>query len=60
MYFQEAGDFVTTAVYDRSALRVGASIPGPAVVEEAGSTLVIAPGASAVVADNGNIVVTLI
>jgi len=59
VYFQEAGDFVTTAVYDRSALRFGARIQGPAVVEEAGSTLVIAPGASAVVADNGNIVVTL-
>jgi N-methylhydantoinase A len=59
VYFQEAGDFVTTAVYERSALRFGERIAGPAVVEEAGSTLVIAPGASAVVADNGNIVVTL-
>lgn len=59
VYFQEAGDFVTTPVYDRSRLPCGATLPGPAVVEEAGSTLVIAPGASAVVADNGNIVVTL-
>ena len=59
VYFQEAGDYVTTAVYDRSALTAGTSILGPAVVEEAGSTLVIAPGASAVVAPNGNIVVTL-
>ncbi len=59
VYFQEAGDYVTTAVYDRSALSAGTTITGPAVVEEAGSTLVIAPGATAVVAAGGNIVVTL-
>jgi len=59
VYFHEAGDFVSTAVYDRGALAAGARISGPAVLEEAGSTLVIAPGAAAVVASNGNIVVTL-
>jgi N-methylhydantoinase A len=59
VYFHEAGDYVTTTVYDRSALAAGMPITGPAVVEEAGSTLVVAPGASAIVAANGNIVVTL-
>ncbi len=59
VYFQETNDYVTTAVYDRDALAPAAAISGPAVVEEAGSTLVIPPGASAVVADNGNIIVTL-
>ena len=59
VYFQEAGDYVDTAVYDRNALPPGTTITGPAVVEEAGSTLVIAPGASASVAANGNIIVAL-
>ena len=54
-----SGDYVTTTVYDRSTLAAGTPIAGPAVVEEAGSTLVVAPGASATVAANGNIVVTL-
>jgi N-methylhydantoinase A len=59
VYFQEARDYVRTAVYDRSALGAGSRIDGPAVVEEAGSTLVIAPGASATVAESGNMIVTL-
>jgi N-methylhydantoinase A len=59
VYFQEAGDYVSTPVYDRLGLACGRTLEGPALVEEAGSTLVIAPGASAVVAGNGNIIVTL-
>ena len=59
VYFPEAGDYVTTTVYDRSTLAAGTLIAGPAVVEEAGSTLVLAPGASAAVVANGNIVVTV-
>ena len=59
VYFPEAGDYVTTAVYDRSTLAAGTLIAGPAVVEEAGSTLVLPPGASATVVANGNIVVTV-
>jgi N-methylhydantoinase A len=58
-YFAEAGGFVETAVYDRSHLRAGDELAGPAVVEEDGSTLVVGPGASARVAPSGNIIVTL-
>jgi N-methylhydantoinase A len=46
-------------VYDRSHLRAGDELAGPAVVEEDGSTLVVGPGASARVAPSGNIIVTL-
>jgi N-methylhydantoinase A len=59
VYFQEAGDYVSTPIYDRTALGPGAAIAGPALIEEAGSTLVIVPGASAVVAANGNTIVSL-
>ena len=58
-YFAEAGGFVETAVYERSHLRAGDELAGPAVVEEDGSTLVVGPGASARVAPSGNIIVTL-
>jgi len=57
VYFQEAGDYVATRVYDRNLLAAGTAISGPAVVEDAGSTLVLPPGAAAVVTANGNIIV---
>jgi N-methylhydantoinase A len=43
-YFAEAGGFVPTPVYDRYALRSGASFDGPAIIEERESTAVIGPG----------------
>jgi N-methylhydantoinase A len=46
-------------VYDRTRLVPGDELRGPAVVEEEGSTLVIAPGGVGRVAPSGNIVVTL-
>ncbi|HET9492039.1 MAG TPA: hydantoinase/oxoprolinase family protein [Methylomirabilota bacterium] len=58
-YFPEAGGFVDTAVLDRAGLMVGEILEGPAVVEDAGSTLVIGPGATARVAATGNIVLAL-
>jgi N-methylhydantoinase A len=58
-YFPEAGGFVETAVYERSRLAVGETLGGPAVIEDEGSTLVIGPRATALMAATGNIVVTL-
>jgi N-methylhydantoinase A len=58
-YFAERGGFVETAVYDRDRLAVGDEIPGPAVVEEEGSTLVVGPDTAASVAPTGNLIVTL-
>jgi N-methylhydantoinase A len=58
-YFPERHRFEETSVYDRARLRPGDAIRGPAVIEEAGSTLVIGPGGAARVAASGNIVVTL-
>ncbi|MBX9594502.1 MAG: hydantoinase/oxoprolinase family protein [Roseomonas sp.] len=54
-WFGEA--FVETAVIDRTALRPGDSVTGPAVVEERESTLVLPPGATATCDEGLNLVV---
>jgi N-methylhydantoinase A len=43
-FFPPLGGYVETPVYDRYALRPGARLAGPAIVEERESTLVVAPG----------------
>ena len=54
-----AGGFVATTVYDRKRLGVGASITGPALIEEPESTLLLPPGCTATVQANGNIIVAV-
>ncbi len=54
-WFGEA--FVDTTVIDRTALRPGDSVTGPAVVEERESTLVLPPGATATCDEGLNLVV---
>lgn len=56
-YFPESGGFVDTPVYARPTLGSGASISGPAIVEEAESTVVLLPGSCANVDRYGNILV---
>jgi N-methylhydantoinase A len=58
-YFTEAGGFTETTVYDRDRLLAGAVFSGPALVEDAGSTLVVGPGGRAEMMLSGSIVVTL-
>ena len=43
-YFDTAGGYVETPVYDRYALEPGARVEGPALIEERESTAVIPPG----------------
>lgn len=50
--------WVDTPVYDGTALGSGAVIPGPALIEEPFTVVVVAPGAVARVDDAGNYVVT--
>jgi N-methylhydantoinase A len=45
VYFQEAGGFVETPVYDHYALAPGQEFPGPAIVEQRESTVVVGPKA---------------
>ncbi len=44
VYHLEAGRFLPTAIYEGQGLAPGARLPGPAIVQYAGTTLVIAPG----------------
>jgi N-methylhydantoinase A len=43
-WFREAGDFVETPIYDRSELRHGDGVEGPAIIEQTDSTTVCPPG----------------
>ena len=59
VYFPEAGAYVETKVYDRAALPAGVKVPGPAIVEEAESTLVVGPDGTMHVDPHGNLIVDL-
>jgi N-methylhydantoinase A len=59
VYFAEAGDFAEAVVYDRDRLPAGARFSGPALVEDAGSTLVIGPSGTAKVERSGSIIVEI-
>jgi N-methylhydantoinase A len=50
VFFKETG-FTLCPVYDRTKLPVDAAIRGPAIVEEASSTVVVYPGQSATVTE---------
>ena len=58
-YFPERSGFVETPIYDRYALAAGATIVGPAIVEERESTTVLPPGAKATVDAYANLLVEL-
>ncbi|SIS65968.1 N-methylhydantoinase A [Roseivivax lentus] len=47
-----------TAIYDRLALPVGAVIPGPAILEQADTTVLIEPGLAGEVDRFGNTIIT--
>ncbi|PXY18103.1 hypothetical protein BAY59_34835 [Prauserella coralliicola] len=49
---------VDTAIYERDALAVGQSVPGPAVVEEWTTTTVVPPGWLLEVDELGNMIIT--
>jgi N-methylhydantoinase A len=55
-YFTEAGDFVTTPVFDWAALLAGDRITGPAVVQAPDTTVVVPPARHAVLDGNHNLV----
>jgi N-methylhydantoinase A len=57
--FAAGAALIDTPVYERAALGIGSHIAGPAVIEEASSTLLVPPGASAEVDAAGNIVIDL-
>ena len=59
VYHGKAHGWQATAVYDRDLLSAGATIPGPAVIEEMSSTTVIGPTHRALVDHYGTLVISL-
>ena len=57
VYFRELGR-VVCSVYDRRDLGVGAEVSGPAIIQEASSTVVVYPGQSAAATQFGTIEIT--
>lgn len=57
-YFAEVG-YLDSAVYDRYALEPGDCVEGPAMIEEAESTCVLAPGDRATVDVNRNLIIDI-
>ncbi|HEY6380211.1 MAG TPA: hydantoinase/oxoprolinase family protein, partial [Pseudolabrys sp.] len=55
-YFPECGGFVSTAVYDRYALKPKMEFDGPAIVEERESTLIVGARGSARVDESLNVI----
>ena len=59
VWFPETGGFTECPVYDRSRLRAGDRLQGPAIVEERDSTLVLPPQAEAEVDGQGHVILDL-
>jgi N-methylhydantoinase A len=57
VYFDEVGDFSETPVFGRGQLPTGASIAGPAIVEQMDTTVLIPPNSRARVDDRLNLVI---
>jgi N-methylhydantoinase A len=59
VYFAEAGGFVDTPTFDRSQLRAGNEVAGPALVEEHASNTVVHPRDVLRVDAFGNLVIAI-
>ncbi|MEE9149766.1 MAG: hydantoinase/oxoprolinase family protein, partial [Candidatus Tectomicrobia bacterium] len=54
VFFDEAGGFVDSNIYDRDRLAPGSSIDGPAILEGMDSTVLINPGWAGAIDEYGN------
>jgi len=59
VYFEEAGGFVTTGIYDGDRMEVGNLVEGPAVVELSTTTIVVPPRGKIEVTPYGSILMEL-
>jgi len=54
VFFEEAGGFISTSIYDGDAVAHGNTLEGPAVVEQKVTTIVLPPGYSLEVTRHGD------
>jgi N-methylhydantoinase A len=59
VWFPEAGGYVDTAVIDRQAFASGATITGPAIIEDPDSTTVLLPGDVARISAEGHLIIDI-
>ncbi len=57
VFFADAGGFIETALYERSRLRAGHAVVGPAIIEEVDSTTLVHAGYRAAVDEFGNLLI---
>lgn len=58
VFFGESGGFVECPIYHRSRLETNRTVPGPAVIQELGSTTLVHPGSRFHLDDYANILIT--
>jgi N-methylhydantoinase A/oxoprolinase/acetone carboxylase beta subunit len=58
-WFPEAGGYVATQIIDRQALANGATITGPAIIEDPDSTTVVLPGDVARLGGPGHLIIDI-
>ncbi|NGM86122.1 hydantoinase/oxoprolinase family protein [Parapusillimonas sp. SGNA-6] len=56
-YFPEEGRYIDTPVYDRNVLPAGSEIPGPAILEQLDTTVLVLPGDSCLVHSSGHLLI---
>ena len=59
MYLADRNDYAQVPVYERDQLHVGQALAGPAIVQEASSTLILPPDSKAHVDASGSLMVRL-
>ncbi|GAB6171432.1 hydantoinase/oxoprolinase family protein [Paradesulfitobacterium aromaticivorans] len=59
VFFEEAGGFIETKIYNREGLPAGAILNGPVIVEQLDSTVVVPPGVKAEVDEYLNIIMQI-
>lgn len=52
-------EFIETPIVNRSAVEIGETLEGPAIIEESGSTSIIPPETTATVSERGNLLIQL-
>jgi N-methylhydantoinase A len=60
VYFEEEGGFISTPIYDGDTMEIGNQVNGPAIVEQATTTIVVPPRAKLEVNQYGDYVMELL